>query len=1014
MLSSNSALITALSESTSVKAIPKAVLEYNMNDMAYSVVVTPNTWPATDITKKIFPASSIVKQYRPSRAGIKYYMLGENAPQAIYNNKVGTTVYNDKNVATVKNYIPDLNNIYKYFLTNGNASLTISYKNKSDAAQNIIANKFVIKVETGHSSPTINVGFNGKTVYNSTPPANGLIEVLYNGTTWSTSHTAAGTPDTASSVTVSVTSSGYAGIIEVSPRYVLDISDRIISVSLDKDDSTKESILPVGMLTANSASLELSSIQKNDMVKFIKGDAIVSDKVMLGKDVKCTVSFLINDNSSYLIQQGVYYITTVKENNYDNFSLTCLDGAKFLQEVNCPEIIIKDAPFQSIVWRMLDAAGFNNYDFSSCQSDIFTSLYWWGDKTRTVWQTLQDLCREAQVVAYFDASGVLKFFDRTYFQNQTSAAWTFNYDQDGTKQPDIIELESEINPGLSDVKLTYNIPLRSSQMADSQPLWTEPAPSTLFAGPYMGIETSGSNQYIKYANTGVFSMTTPTRHNSYVLLGGEIIEYDAIQYSTPAGVVDVTSYGDYLDIYAKHSYSVKQTGKLRIKKNTDGTFQRQLFGTSATNATPNNNIASEMSSWNANKISLNKAGTTASTINYLVGSAARSSNISALKLSASTSKDDLYIVSKQLSHADAAIAQVGTAIAFDLNNTTSTGVQQAGGMVISWNPSTQTGYLIHVSSTKSVQNSNDKTEVALHKVVGGLVVKTQALESNIFESGFYGIDVLIKRETGKNTVLLFINGATIQLDDTVDPIPNTSVVGVIVGGQSTAYYDYFYSGARSEFKPDFISSRSRGQLIAKAFFEKFNYSDTVSSQFYYTEFGDVIRELYRGQTDYKQAYPVLIEPTNRLAKVVASRLSAFRGEFFVLNTSSATIPLSTSSGDTLAIYGVSIANAGQNFVEIRDTNNESNQIINIETQWLQTKESVQKLADFLSKFWSKNNIEVNLKVFGNPIIDVGDVVAVKHPDLGYTGTERYLVRAVKHEFENGLSTSVALRSIYLA
>jgi hypothetical protein len=491
MLSSNSALITALSESTSVKAVPKAVLEYNMNDMAHSVVVTANTWPASEITKKIFPASSIVKQYRPTKAGIKYYMLGENAPQAIYNNKVGTTVYNDKNVATLKNYIPDLNNIYKYFLTNGNASLTISYKNKANEAQNVIANKFVIKVETGHSSPTINVGFNGKTVYNSTPPANGLIEVLYNGTTWSTSHTVAGTPDTASSVTVSVTSSGYAGVIEVSPRYVLDISDRIVSVSIDKDDSTKESILPVGMLTANSATLELSSIEKNDMLRFIKGDAIPSNKVLLGKDVKCTVSFLINDNASYLIQQGVYYITTVKENDYDNFTVTCLDGAKFLQEVSCPEIIIKDAPFQSIVWRMLDAAGFNNYDFSNCQSDIFTSLYWWGDKTRTVWQTLQDLCREAQTVAYFDASGTLKFFDRTYFENQTSSAWTFNYNQDGNKQPDIVEIESEINPGLSDVKLTYNIPLRSSQMADSQPLWTEPAPSTLFAGPYMGIEYWG-------------------------------------------------------------------------------------------------------------------------------------------------------------------------------------------------------------------------------------------------------------------------------------------------------------------------------------------------------------------------------------------------------------------------------------------------------------------------------------------------------------------------------------------
>ena len=181
------------------------------------------------------------------------------------------------------------------------------------------------------------------------------------------------------------------------------------------------------------------------------------------------------------------------------------------------------------------------------------------------------------MVAYFDASGVLKFFDRTYFQNQTSAAWTFNYDQDGTKQPDIIELESEINPGLSDVKLTYNIPLRSSQMADSQPLWTEPAPSTLFAGPYMGIETSGSNQYIKYANTGVFSMTTPTRHNSYVLLGGEIIEYDAIQYEYTSGVnktqVWITTESDvlkYLGLSNVGSANYQPTGKYRIK--TRGAF----------------------------------------------------------------------------------------------------------------------------------------------------------------------------------------------------------------------------------------------------------------------------------------------------------------------------------------------------------------------------------------------------------------------------------------------------------
>lgn len=1006
MLSTNTSLINSLSQDTSVKAVPKVLLEYNMNDMAYSVDVIGNHGSASNIIKKLFPPSSVVKPFRPTKSGIRYAIFGDSIPEAVYNSKTGDVV-NSKGVASKKSYMADEANTYKYFLTQGNGSLAISYKNKSGAAQNILANKFVIKVENNHSSSTISVSFAGKTVYSGSVPANGVIETIYNGTSWSTSNTTYGAPDSASSVSATVTTSGFAGVIEISPRYVIDITDRVTSVDIQKEDSIKNDLMPVGMLTANSAVIELSTISNGDIVRFIKGDTITSSSVMLAKDAKCTISFLIND--THTIQQGIFYINTVSQTNYGNYSISCLDSAKFLQEVSCPEIVIANAPFQTIIWRILDAVGFNNYNFTNCTGDIFTSLYWWGEKTKTAWQAIQELCRESQTVAYFDEYGTLKFYDRTFFQNSKPIAWTFNYDQDGSKKPDIVDIKSDINPEIKDLKISYSIPMTPNQPNSSQPLWTEPAPSTLFAGPYMGIESSGGREYLKYAHTGVFSRTIPTRFNSYVLLEREIIEYDAIQYAYPGGVKDVESYGEFLDLYAQHTVNLQQTGKLRIKVGG-----RNLFGTSTTQASPNNSIASIIASYSAQKYVLNGGAAVSASVNSIVANETGVENSSALKMSASTSKNDLYLIYKNLDYANAAISQVGTAIGFDLQNNTNTGIQQTAGLAVNWNAATTTGYLIIMSTTKSAQDSNDKTEVSLNKIVSGSVVETKSIESNIFEYGFYGIDVLIKRESGKNTVKVYINGSIIELVDSSSPLTSSAGVALVVGGQSTAYFDYLYSGERETFEPDFIASRSRGQLISSAFFEKFTYTDTIASKFYYTEFGDVIREVYKGRAEYSQAYPVLLEPTNRLAKVVASRLSNYKGDFFIMNTSSSTLPLASSSGDELVLYGNAIANAGQNVIEISNSSADSNKVLTVDIQWLQTKESVQKLADFLSTFWSKNNMSLDLEVFGNPIIDIGDIVSVKYPELNLAGTERFIVRSVKQKIEGGLTTNVSLHSIYLS
>ena len=61
MLSTDSALITALSDSTSIKAVPKLVLEYNMNEMAGKVqVTTSSTQPP--MFAELFPKESVVER----------------------------------------------------------------------------------------------------------------------------------------------------------------------------------------------------------------------------------------------------------------------------------------------------------------------------------------------------------------------------------------------------------------------------------------------------------------------------------------------------------------------------------------------------------------------------------------------------------------------------------------------------------------------------------------------------------------------------------------------------------------------------------------------------------------------------------------------------------------------------------------------------------------------------------------------------------------------------------------
>jgi hypothetical protein len=57
--------------------------------------------------------------------------------------------------------------------------------------------------------------------------------------------------------------------------------------------------------------------------------------------------------------------------------------------------------------------------------------------------------------------------------------------------------------------------------------------------------------------------------------------------------------------------------------------------------------------------------------------------------------------------------------------------------------------------------------------------------------------------------------------------------------------------------------------------------------------------------------------------------------------------------------------------------------------------------------FSKN---VSLSIFGNPLIQVGDIVTLNY-SLNGISSQRYMVHSVSHSFDSGLSTSLTMKRL---
>ena len=415
-------------------------------------------------------------------------------------------------------------------------------------------------------------------------------------------------------------------LIEISPRLFANISDRVSSISITKTMSDLgNSSVPVGNIFASIGSIEIFdddfSFNQNNVFNFTtnKGSIIASN---IEKRIKFNFYQVVREvnNYDYFIPIKVMYsdeIPSVSEST-GLLSMQIRDFFFFLESSKAPEILITDVSISYAITLLLDYIGYSNYVFKRVPNTPEIIIpYFFVEPDKNVAEILQQLAVASQTAMFFDEYNNLVVMSKEYLlpEDEERETDSFLFGQtEGNNLPNIINLSSEEKRVYNDGRINYTT--RYLQRAISKYkqanytdkyqtygykpalLWevsgkenlrtkNEIAPQasgyTLSAMPLNSTLSNAvpiveNNQVInnffdvgENVDAGVGGLSS---YQGYFYANGEIIKYDAVEYSISGNIGDglpgntrwISSNQEYQRYFSKLPFNGKMypTGNIRI------------------------------------------------------------------------------------------------------------------------------------------------------------------------------------------------------------------------------------------------------------------------------------------------------------------------------------------------------------------------------------------------------------------------------------------------------------------
>lgn len=362
---------------------------------------------------------------------------------------------------------------------------------------------------------------------------------------------------------------------------------------------------------------------------------------------------------------------------------------------------------------------------------------------------------------------------------------------------------------------------------------------------------------------------------------------------------------------------------------------------------------------------------------------------------------------------------------------------QGAGLGFFLNQASDSGYFVSIE-TSGTAAAQSTSPVKIFKLVGKQMIKLEdsqrgnkATLDQLFAGKIYNLDVKVKVKDKTVTITAYLNGFKVEATDTTSSTTKNEIIYPtgrvgLVAISGTTMFDYVYADTINADKYDasyellnfyagqfsnYFLNTSYGDML----YNSTNDEGIIEKKASFDEFGTVVREIARKKVTFASAPSVPIRWTtgaNNLAQILAQTYDNFKSEVFVLNNSSVTIPLSDRGVNQLSIFGNTIGFSGE--IEYSTTpasEYAATEPVIFESVWLQNIKDVESLASWIQgKIVNKSKV-VTLRVFGNPLVSVGDIITVDYPYQGFTSSQKIIVIKVSQRFKGGIETEIVGRTL---
>ena len=410
-------------------------------------------------------------------------------------------------------------------------------------------------------------------------------------------------------------------LIEISPRLVMNISDKTLDYSINKSASDLGlSGLPVGQLVASNGTINI--FDYDQAFNENNSSSIISKYINRHIQFKFYEVIVDVDGWDYWVPIKTLYSDSFPKADIENkkISIVLRDLYWYLESITAPQILMTEVSVSSAVSLLLDYIGFSNYTFKRVENEKEIIIpYFFVGPDKSVAEILEDLAVSTQTAMFFDEYNNFVMMSKNYImptiaQRPTTFALKGTNDlfQDkeiknktltNSKLANIISVSAQANNVYNDGVINYTTrhiqrsigSLRQASLLDDERfyiykpvlLWeVSGSENTKSLNNEIGTQSSyllsaiplnaDLSADVPIVKNGIvinntFSLGEASywigRYNGYFYSQGEIIKYDAVQYNvTGFGNVWITSVEDYQDYFAKLPFNGKiyPTGLVRI------------------------------------------------------------------------------------------------------------------------------------------------------------------------------------------------------------------------------------------------------------------------------------------------------------------------------------------------------------------------------------------------------------------------------------------------------------------